>query len=182
MAVEIIEVRPAKAWNSTLGRPKKPMRRSGFKPKTRPVASKTAPGRTKRIKVRVWSDKVADAHFSLKIRQRDGKCLFPGCSVTDIAKLQCSHYIGRRHSATRYYPENCITLCWLHHFKDKMLGFEYQKQRKEKHGYEGQYTLFMKNWLGEGGFAYLCQLENVIAKRSTIKLALQAELKALQKL
>lgn len=94
----------------------------------------------------------------MKIRERDGKCLHPaGCAVTDIKKLQCSHYIGRQHKATRFDPDNCIALCWLHHFKDKLLGFEYQKQITERHGYDGGYTLYMKNWLGEEKFIALMQ-------------------------
>ncbi len=106
----------------------------------------------KRHKKSKWSTKSAlkkaDTLFSNEIRARDGKCLFPGCKVTDPKKLQNSHYIGRAVSSTRFDPDNCIALCWLHHFKDKMLGFEYQKQTLEEHGWDGQYTIFMRNLLG----------------------------------
>ena len=105
--------------------------------------------RAKLPKLKIWSTDKADTKFSLFIRQRDQICRFQGCSVGNVKKLQCSHYIGRAHSATRYDPNNCISLCWRHHFKDKLLGFEYQKQIKEKHGYDGQYTLFMKKLLGK---------------------------------
>lgn len=122
---------------------------------SRPVRRRTAfrrkkyLGRKPSIKRKVNSLKKADKAFSEEIRQRDGKCLFPMCRVTDLKKLQCSHYWGRSTKSTRFDPDNCISLCWLHHYKDKMLGFEYQKQTIEKQGYDGQYTLWMKAWLGK---------------------------------
>ena len=103
---------------------------------------------------KVWKLKKADKHFSLWIRDRDGRCLHPNCKRTS-AMLQNSHFIGRATKSTRYDPDNCITLCWLCHYKDKMIGFEYQKQTKEKHGFDGQYTLFMKRHLGEERYAAL---------------------------
>lgn len=112
----------------------------------------------RRSKVAKWGKgamKKADAQFSLQIRTRDGKCLFPGCKVANLEKLQCSHYHGRAVKSTRFDPDNCITLCWPHHFKSKDLGFEYQKQTKEKHGFDGQYTIFMRKWLGEEEFSKL---------------------------
>lgn len=115
----------------------------------------TAIPKKQQTKSRIWSLKKADTQFSDHIRKRDGCCLFPTCSVTDFKKLQCSYYIGRAHKATRFDPNNCITLCWLHHFKDKLLGFEYQKQTKERHGYDGQYTIFMKKWLGKAKYKNL---------------------------
>lgn len=91
--------------------------------------------------------KKADALFSISIRKRDRHCLHPiGCESTNI---QCSHYIGRAHKITRFDPDNCIALCYFHHFRSKDLGFEYQKQYKAEHGYDGQYTIFMKKLLGE---------------------------------
>jgi hypothetical protein len=112
-----------------------------------------------------WSDKKADTEFSLFIRARDGHCLFPGCEKTE--GLQNSHFIGRRHSATRYDPENCIALCYSHHYGDKLLGYEYQKQEKEKHGYDGQYTLFMKKHLGTKRYRALMERGKTTVKRST---------------
>lgn len=112
--------------------------------------------------------KKADDAFSLKIRARDQHCLYPGC--TNTKTLQCSHYFGRVIKNTRFDFDNCITLCWFHHFKSKDLGFEYQKQRREfkAHGYDGRYTIFMKEWLGPKKFA---QLE----KRSLISLKITRE-------
>lgn len=95
----------------------------------------------------------ADKLFSEQIRARDVFCQHPsGCLVSDPKKLQNSHYVGRARFATRFDPDNCIALCWLHHFKDKQLGFEYQKQTFEKHGWDGQYTLFMRKKLGKKRF------------------------------
>lgn len=90
--------------------------------------------------------KDADKRFSLNIRSRDQHCQFPGCQSTKI--LQCSHYIGRAIKSTRFDTDNCIALCWFHHYKSKDLGYEYQKQTIEKHGYDGQYTKFMQQRLG----------------------------------
>lgn len=104
---------------------------------------------------RIWSEDKADREFSIFIRERDGRCLFPSCSKTE--KLQCSHFIGRRNHATRFDPENCIALCYSHHYGNKLLGFEYQKQEKEKLGYDGQYTLFMKKYLGPKKYKALIQ-------------------------
>ena len=104
---------------------------------------------------KIWSLRKADIEFSKWIRERDKFCQYPlrlGC-WNDI--LQCSHYIGRAHKATRWDPDNCVTLCIKHHFKDKQLGYEYQKQTERQHGWDGQYTLFMKRRLGEKGFKEL---------------------------
>ena len=119
----------------------------------------------KRKAAGLWTDKQADTEFSFHIRKRDGKCMFPGCTKTE--RLQNSHFIGRKHSATRYDPENCITLCYTHHYGDKLLGFEYQKQEKEKHGYDGQYTLFMKRHLGPKRYKALIERGKTSVKRST---------------
>lgn len=113
-----------------------------------------------------YSLKKADSHFSQFIRERDGKCLFPGCQVTDLAKLQNSHYIGRATKSTRYDPENCISLCWFHHFKSKEYGWEYQKQTAEKHGWDGQYTLFMKSWLGENKYYALMERAKITVSQA----------------
>lgn len=115
-------------------------------------------GGKKRVEVKLWTLVKADKEFSWMIRRRDKKCLFPGCKETDLKKLQCSHYHGRAHKGTRWNPDNCITLCWLHHFKDKLLGFEYQKQTKEVHGFDGQYTLFMRKLIGKKKMTELAKL------------------------
>jgi hypothetical protein len=113
--------------------------------------------------------KKADKIFSDKVRIRDGKCLHPKC-ICHNKRLQCSHFYPRNNFAVRFDPDNCITLGWLCHFKDKLLGFEYQKQRQEKHGYDGQYTLFMKSWLGEERFK---ALEERSLTKKTKKQAIQ---------
>lgn len=125
---------------------------------------------SKRLSTRIPPSllKKVDTAFSIKIRARDKHCLYPNCQSTK--SLQCSHYYGRVIKNTRFDPENCITLCWFHHFKSKDLGFEYQKQRKENkaHGYDGRYTIFMKEWLGPTRF-------KLLEKRSIISLKLSRE-------
>jgi hypothetical protein len=90
-----------------------------------------------------------DDVFSREVRDRDRHCLFPGCETT--YHLTCSHYIGRANWNTRFDEDNCITLCTTHHFWDKTIGWEYQKQRKGVKGcdWDGRYTLFMMSFLGE---------------------------------
>lgn len=131
-------------------------------PKRRTKRQKSAIAESLGIK-RVLSLRQADKAFSAKIRARDGKCLFPGCNATD--NIQCSHYVGRSNKSTRFDPDNCVTLCWAHHFKSKILGFEYQKQRKEKHGWDGQYTIFMKKWLGKERWNNLMEREKMHVKQ-----------------
>ncbi len=143
-------------------------RRSGLKrggALKRTVGHKKTCKTPKLPKPKVWGLKRADDHVSLIVRKRDGRCMFPGCTEVDIKKLQCSHYIGRAHKATRFYLDNLIALCWFHHFKSKLLGFEYQKQTVEKQGWDGQYTLFMKKWLGEEKFAQLIALGRTTKKQ-----------------
>jgi hypothetical protein len=41
---------------------------------------------------------------------------------------------------------------------DRNTGFEFQKAREEKEGWDGQYTLFMKKWLGLDGLTALLEL------------------------
>ncbi len=38
---------------------------------------------------------------------------------------------------------------------DRDTGFEFQKARKPKHEWDGRYTLFQKEWLGEQRFLEL---------------------------
>lgn len=111
-------------------------------------------------KRKIWTQNKADEKISLYIRSKYGRCLFPSCPVEGVENLQCSHYIGRRHKSTRYYPDNLIPLCWFHHFKSKDLGYEYQKQRKELQGWDGQYTLFMKRFLGTRRWNLLIERSN----------------------
>lgn len=95
----------------------------------------------------------ADSAFSKKILARDGHCQYPGCQKTE--GLTCSHYFGRAIKNTRFNEDNCIALCRTHHYWDKQLGFEYQKQTEAKHGWDGRYTIFMRERLGEANFEAL---------------------------
>lgn len=96
-----------------------------------------------------------DSALSKEIIERDGKCMFPGCLA--IKNLTNSHYIGRSNWNTRFDEENCLTICIRHHFMDRDTAYEFQKARKEKQGWDGQYTLRMKDILGETGFNALLQ-------------------------
>lgn len=125
-----------------------------------------------RVKAKKWKFKksiltTADSRFSEKIRARDGYCQFPYCGRTD--QLTCSHYIGRAKWPTRFDEENCITLCRTHHYWDKDIGWEFQKQRKGEKGcdWDGRYTLFMKKWLGEDGFNALMERSKLSTSRAT---------------
>ena len=117
----------------------------------------------------------ADAIFSDYIRKRDGRCQFPGCHVTEHSKLQNSHYIGRGKWSTRFDEDNCIALCWHHHFKNKILGWEYQKQQAEEHGWDGRYTLHMKQWLGSRWEPLLARSKEKANRNEVIQAVLDAE-------
>lgn len=125
--------------------------KSEWKGPRRPKTARRAPLKPRKAK---WlkfnkSDlQRADSAFSKIILERDGKCQYPGCEISDPAKLTCSHYYGRAIKNTRFDKRNCIALCRTHHFWDKQLGWEFQKQRAEIHGWDGKYTTHMKNWLG----------------------------------
>lgn len=140
------------------------------------IGKKRAKRHIKTTEGRVWTLKKADSVCSLRIRERDGRCLFPGCTVTDIKKLQCSHFFGRAKKSTRFYDDNLISLCWIHHYKSKILGFEYQKQMLEIHGWDGQYTLFMKNHLGTERYAKLLERANTSMKQNAAIKAFQSSL------
>lgn len=151
----------------------KPTKWSGLAPRrtTKPKVKRKRPTLGKLLKK-------ADTLFSARIRARDGKCMHP--KGTEYCKLlQCSHYHGRAIKSTRFDPDNCVTICWFHHYKSKDLGFEYQKQTQEKHGFDGQYTVFTRHQLGTERFDALNRrakeplkltreyLENLIASLST---------------
>ncbi len=139
-----------------------------YRASKRPVAGrKTKKQATPRIKSRkpvkrkkAWKFKKTelsecDSSFSKEIIERDGHCLYPHCSA--ITSLTNSHYIGRGNWNTRFDPENCITLCLRHHFMDRNTGFEFQKARKTKEGWDGQYTIFQRNFIGETRFKALLE-------------------------
>ncbi len=119
-----------------------------------------------------WSMKKCDRLFSIQIRARDGRCMHPQ-GTENCKMLQNSHYIGRANKAVRYDPENCVAICYFHHFKSKDLGFEYQKQTIEKHGFDGQYTLWMKSYLGPERFAALIERSKVDTKQCAALLSFQ---------
>lgn len=145
-------------------------RRGGIRLKNKLHTIKRGKTRHKRPQrvtgTKIWSLKKADTEFSIRIRNRDGNCMFPNCQVTDFKKLQASHYHGRATKSVRFDFDNVVALCWLHHFKDKLLGFEFQKQTKEKHGYDGPYTLWMRNWLGEERFNALNERAKISIKQN----------------
>jgi len=117
--------------------------------------------RAKTLKIKLWSTKTADRHFSLFIRQRDGKCVFPGCTETDIKRLQCSHFWSRANSATRYDPDDSDALCYKHHYGDRIRGWEYNKP--------GAYRDFKIKQLGEKRYEALKQrAESILPRRDAI--------------
>lgn len=132
---------------------RKPMKRAVSKPKAH-VKEKRAKKRKawKFVKTELAE---CDSAFSKEIIARDKKCLYPNCQNTE--KLTCSHYEGRSNWNTRFDPENCIALCLRHHFMDRDVGFEFQKARKPKHEWDGQYTIFMRQFLGEYRFNALLE-------------------------
>lgn len=84
-----------------------------------------------------WSSAKADKLFSAFIRKRDGRCLF--CHRHDA--LQCSHYVTRSHSTTRYDPQNCDAICPKCHWQyERRKQFEYKDKKLLQMGfplYEG---------------------------------------------
>lgn len=136
------------------------------KPRTpikRKSVGKVPKGKVKRLTKPKWKFvktqlEECDSAFSKEIIGRDGHCLFPGCEAQ--TNLTNSHYIGRSNWNTRFDPANCIALCIRHHFMDRDTAFEFQKARKEKHGWDGQYTIFQRNLLGETGFNALIERAN----------------------
>lgn len=65
----------------------------------------------------------ADIAFSLYVRLRDKKCIYPDChrvgepdaKGNKVKGLQASHFHSRRKESTRYDPENVDALCAYHH-------------------------------------------------------------------
>lgn len=99
--------------------------------------------------LRKWSLRTADTKFrEYMLTKVTLNCIFPNCPITDPNKLTVSHYHGRVNKATRFDLRNCDLLCRNHHYWDKQLGYEFQKQTIEKHGWDGRYTLYMKTKLG----------------------------------
>ncbi len=117
----------------------------------KPYNQRLRTAKKRKPKKKKWTSKEADKAFSLWIRERDGnRCLNCGRE----SNLTNSHYWGRRHSSTRYDPDNCITLCWLPCHKT----WEHEKQ--------GRYREFMLERLGENGYNKLKERANSIMKRT----------------
>lgn len=157
--------------------PRKPQKKSLVRKGTlgRKTTLKRAQGKLKPKKWKFVKSHLqeCDDAFAREIRERDGKCLFPGCEKT--TDLTCSHYIGRSNWNTRFDYRNCITLCTTHHFWDKTIGWEYQKQRVGVKGcdWDGRYTLHMKRILGEEGFGEL--LAEAEGKKSRKEAIIEAQ-------
>ncbi len=133
------------------GGKKRPRKSFPTRKPTQRASKKKVPVKRKN-KPKAWKFKKTelsecDSAFSKEIIERDKHCLYPGCFVQ--TNLTNSHYIGRGNWNTRFDPENCIALCIRHHFMDRDTGFEFQKARKPKHEWDGQYTLFQRAFLGE---------------------------------
>ncbi len=112
---------------------RRPLGKKGKTPPSLREASSKPP------KPLIWSDAVADAKFSLYIRERDGKCV--RCKGLD--ELQCSHFFDRQHSGTRYDGDNCDTLC---------KGCHYGRADGWEHDKEGAYIRWKLRQLGPERF------------------------------
>jgi hypothetical protein len=86
-----------------------------------------------------------DREISIQVRAR-GKC--ERCGKTE--QLQCCHIFSRRYSKMRHLPLNLLCLCagchfWSHH--NPVL-----------------FTLWVKEYLGEGAFEHLISVRNDLTK------------------
>lgn len=102
----------------------------------------------------IWYLTFADSQFSKFIRKRDPKCR--RCWIND--STDCSHFVGRSHSATRFDPKNCIGLC-----RECHEIWEIEKK--------GAYEKFMINWLGKKEFEALIARGRRIVDRGDAILA-----------
>lgn len=112
-------------------------RRTPIRSNCRPIKRSTSRlRRTGRFRTarsaKVWSTDKADTVFSKWVRARDGRCL--RCATTE--GLTCSHFWLRKHSSTRFDPDNCIALCGTCH-----ADWEHRKNN--------EYKAFMIRWLGQ---------------------------------
>lgn len=112
-------------------------RKTGLK-SNNPLRSKTFSSLKKSKSLKKTSNpeiQEADSKFSKIIIERDGKCLNCGSPYF----LSCSHFYPRSNYATRWEPNNLITLCLPCH--------ETWESKKK-----GIYEEFMREWLGENRF------------------------------
>lgn len=155
------------------------LKRTGFKqkltvPLKRTPLKRISPNKVKYSNKRmiygtkVWSLTKADTEFSKWIReQKDYTCEMCGIRHEPPTRLiQCSHYIGRKHKATRYDPENCDVLCASCHAKmEDRKQYEYRDWKINKIGIERHEALKLKEStiFGEKDSIYNCmKLLNVI--------------------
>ena len=90
-----------------------------------------------------------DTLFSRYIRQRDKIC--KRCGVN--ARLQCSHFHGRRKQSVRYDENNAVALCFTCH--------RYFTENPLEH------VEWYRNYLGEEKFEQLNLRANIIGKPDT---------------
>lgn len=165
------------------------LKRSGFKPKTldevieqqaKKKRTKSLVARHKAVKkpkkttkrmiygVKVWSLGRADSEFSHWIREKFSyTCEMCGFyEEPPTQRIQCSHYIGRSHKATRYDPENCDVLCAsCHHKMEDLKQYDYRDWKIKKMGEDAHTKLRQKGntSLGEKDSIYNCmKLLNVL--------------------
>jgi len=101
-----------------------------------------------------------DTKFSNYIRKKSNwKCEFCGkvCRINGIwvAKLEASHYIGRRKESVRFDPDNVNSLCFTCH---KHLGGYHRDEN-------GEYDLWMKKKLGDKRYRALILRANLPGKK-----------------
>lgn len=117
----------------------------------------------------------ADIAFSAYIRGRDKwTCQRPTCGkvyTPPTKALHCSHYFSRGKWATRFDPENCISLCYgCHSYWDKAGKSEYEDYKYEQLGEKAFNGLTVRAWnrstMGSGFWKKLTrkQAEELFAK------------------
>lgn len=89
-----------------------------------------------------------DVLFSKMVRERDKSCVFCGKNGEQW-RLECSHFWGRGHKATRFDPLNAEALCFYCHATNE----------GNKQGFYREYKL---KQLGEDGYRLLEQKHNSI--------------------
>lgn len=187
MAVEIIEIGPAKAWNSTLPVPKKPMKRTAFKRKFAKKTNKTelwrSYGLTRPPKPRYTGLKGIYWHLLSEYTRRRDFDLFEACigcgrKVTSWKELQGGHFIAAERCGWKllFDTRNVNGECGGCNAYDKQkLGYE--RRLDERYG-EG-WTNRIKDDFFEGKKGTPAKQWSQFEYNQNI-IRLQAELKALQ--
>jgi hypothetical protein len=109
--------------------------------------------------MKLWKTSTADNKFRNSVKERDNWiCARCGKDFKDNKKMyHCSHFWGETRSSTRFNYDNCIGLCYICHYGDKVNGWEFNKQ--------GEYRDFMIKKLGEKKFNELTKLANSLMSR-----------------